>query len=87
MSEQNIIVTGGLEIPGFQITKICGMVRGLVVRSPTITQGILGGLKSMIDGRVESYRTMCETSRNDAYFRNAGACAINGRQCYYCGAL
>jgi uncharacterized protein YbjQ (UPF0145 family) len=67
MSEQTIIVTGGLEIPGCQIIKICGIVRGLVVRSPTISQGILGGLKSIIGGRVESYREMCETSRNDAY--------------------
>ena len=67
MSEPNMIVTGGLEIPGYKINKICGMVRGLVVRSPTIAQGFLGGLKSIIGGRVESYRAMCESSRNDAY--------------------
>jgi uncharacterized protein YbjQ (UPF0145 family) len=67
MSQQEIIVTSGLELPGFEITKICGLVRGIVVRSPTIAQGLLGGLKTIIGGRVESYRAMCESARNDAY--------------------
>lgn len=82
MSEQNMIVTGGLEIPGYQIIKICGIVRGLVVRTPTIAQGFLGGFKYIVGGRIESYREMCETSRNDAYnemvehARSLGANAI-----------
>lgn len=82
MSEQNMIVTGGLDIPGYQILTVCGIVRGLVVRSPTISQGFLGGLNNLLGGRIASYRDMCETSRNDAYSemvehaRSLGANAI-----------
>ncbi len=43
------------------------MVRGLIVRSPTIAQGILGGLKSMIGGRIGAYTEMCEQGRQHAY--------------------
>jgi len=44
-----------------------GVVRGIVVRSPTIAQGILGGLKSFIGGRIGAYTEMCEQARQQAY--------------------
>jgi uncharacterized protein YbjQ (UPF0145 family) len=43
------------------------MVRGIIVRSPTIAQGILGGLKSIIGGRIGAYTEMCEQGRQHAY--------------------
>ena len=36
------------DMPGYRIIAHKGMVRGIVVRSPTIAQGILGGLKSIM---------------------------------------
>ena len=41
--------------------------RGIIVRSPTIAQGILGGLKSIIGGRIGAYTEMCEQGRQHAY--------------------
>ena len=67
MTNENFLVTTGFELPGVQMSKNCGIVRGLVVRVPTISQGFLGGLKSIVGGRVESYREMCETARSEAY--------------------
>ena len=43
------------------------MVRGIIVRAPTITQGIMGGLKSFIGGRIGAYTEMCEQARQQAY--------------------
>jgi uncharacterized protein YbjQ (UPF0145 family) len=54
-------------IDGCDIVETKGLVRGIIVRSPTISQGILGGLKNIIGGRIGSYTTMCEQTRAQAY--------------------
>jgi uncharacterized protein YbjQ (UPF0145 family) len=55
------------EIPGHEITEHKGLVRGIIVRSPTISQGILGGLKNIIGGKIGAYTAMCEQTRSQAY--------------------
>jgi uncharacterized protein YbjQ (UPF0145 family) len=40
-----MIVTTGNEVAGRVITGYLGIVRGIVVRSPSIGQGFLGGLQ------------------------------------------
>jgi len=47
-----MLVSTTFDIPGYRITSHKGLVRGIIVRSPTIAQGILGGLKSIIGGRI-----------------------------------
>jgi uncharacterized protein YbjQ (UPF0145 family) len=54
-------------IEGYKITQYKGLVRGIVVRAPTISQGILGGLKSIIGGQIGAYAEMCEQARQQAY--------------------
>lgn len=54
-------------IEGSRITQYRGIVRGIVVRAPTIMQGFFGGLKSIIGGQIESYTEMCEQAREQAY--------------------
>ena len=43
--EFSMIVTTGNEVEGCTITSYLGIVRGIVVRSPSISQGFFGGLK------------------------------------------
>jgi uncharacterized protein YbjQ (UPF0145 family) len=64
-----VIVTTGNEVTGHVIADYLGIVRGIVVRSPTITQGLLGGLKQMVSGNIESYATVCEHAREEAFER------------------
>jgi uncharacterized protein YbjQ (UPF0145 family) len=77
-----MIVTSGNDVSGRSISSYIGIVRGIVVRSPSITQGIMGGLKQMIGGNIESYAAVCEAAREEAYVRmiqqaqNKGADAI-----------
>lgn len=84
MPQPPIQVTTTFTLEGFQITEYKGLVRGLVVRAPTISQGILGGLKSIIGGQIGSYAEMCEQARGQAYdkliehAREMGANAILG---------
>ena len=60
-------VTTTFSIEGYRIAEYKGLVRGLVVRSPTIGQGLLGGLKSLIGGQIGAYAEMCEQARQQAY--------------------
>ncbi|HEY2825414.1 MAG TPA: YbjQ family protein [Gemmatimonadales bacterium] len=62
-------VTTTFTIEGYKITQYKGLVRGIVVRSPTIMQGVFGGLKSIIGGQIESYTEMCEQAREQAFER------------------
>ena len=80
----NIPVTTTFTIEGYRIKEYKGIVRGITVRAPTIVQGILGGLKNIIGGRIGAYTEMCEQARQQAYdlliehARSAGANAIVG---------
>ena len=60
-------VTTTFTIEGYRIVRYVGVVRGLIVRAPTIRQGILGGLKSIVGGNIEAYTEMCEQARQHAY--------------------
>ncbi|MGA2618099.1 MAG: YbjQ family protein [Thermoguttaceae bacterium] len=60
-------VTTTFTIEGHQIREYRGLVRGIIVRAPTIAQGILGGLKNIIGGRIGAYTDMCEQARQQAF--------------------
>ncbi|HEX4607363.1 MAG TPA: YbjQ family protein [Urbifossiella sp.] len=64
-----MIVTTGNEVVGRPVASYLGVVRGIVVRSPSITQGFLGGLKQIVGGNIESYAEVCEAAREEAYQR------------------
>lgn len=77
-------VTTTFSIEGYRIERYVGVVRGIIVRSPTIMQGMLGGLKSILGGQIGSYTAMCEQARQQAYdlmiehARELGANAVVG---------
>src|SRR5881296_3136571 len=62
-----IPVTTTFTIEGYRVTRYLGVVRGITVRAPTISQGILGGLKSIIGGQIGAYTEMCDQARQTAY--------------------
>ena len=63
----SIPVTTTFSFEGHQIVEYKGVVRGIIVRSPTIVQGLLGGLKNIVGGKIGAYTEMCEQTRQDAY--------------------
>ena len=63
----NMPVTTTFTIEGYRIREYRGIIRGIIVRAPTIAQGIVGGLKSIIGGRIGAYTQMCEQARQQAY--------------------
>ncbi len=79
-----MFVTTTFTIEGHEIVEDKGIVRGIIVRSPTISQGFMGGLKNIIGGAIGAYTEMCEQAREQAYdlllahARELGANAILG---------
>lgn len=79
-----MFITTTFTIEGYQIAEYKGLVRGIIVRAPTIAQGISGGLKTLIGGQIGAYTEMCEQAREQAYdsmlqhAREVGANAIVG---------
>src|SRR5258708_4745934 len=64
---ETLQTTTTVSIEGYRITENKGLVRGSLVRSPTIGQGFLGGLKQIIGGQIGAYTEMCEQTREQAY--------------------
>jgi uncharacterized protein YbjQ (UPF0145 family) len=60
-------VTTTYSFDGYRIVDYRGIVRGIIVRAPTIAQGFFGGLKSIIGGHIGAYTEMCEQARQQAF--------------------
>ena len=61
-----LIVTSN-DAPGYRVLKTLGMVRGITVRSRNVLSDALGGLQSMVGGRVGAYVKLAEAARAEAY--------------------
>ena len=79
-----MMVTTTFSFDGYRIKEYKGVVRGIIVRAPTIAQGIIGGLKNIVGGKIGAYTEMCEQTRQQAYelliqhAREVGANAVVG---------
>ena len=73
-----VVVTTGNDVQGRVIAAYLGVVRGIVVRAPTISQGLVGGLKQMVGGNIEAYADACEMARKDAFDRMVRQAAALG---------
>jgi uncharacterized protein YbjQ (UPF0145 family) len=73
-----MITTTANDVTGCIVSEYLGIVRGIVVRSPTIGQGLLGGLKQIVGGNNEQYAAVCEVAREEAYERMVQHAAERG---------
>ncbi|HYC75483.1 YbjQ family protein [Brevundimonas sp.] len=74
-----LIVTTN-DIPGHRIVSTLGVVRGITVRSRNVVSDMVGGVQSMIGGRVGAYVKLAEAARAEAYqelVEHAGAMGAN----------
>jgi uncharacterized protein YbjQ (UPF0145 family) len=75
-----MITTTTFTIDGYRIKEYKGIVRGIIVRAPTVSQGFLGGLKRFVGGKIGAYTKMCEQTRQQAFdsmIQNAEAVGAN----------
>jgi uncharacterized protein YbjQ (UPF0145 family) len=66
---EEIVVTTANEVAGHRVDRYLGVVRGIVVRSPSIGQGFKGAFKQIVGGNIESFAQVCEAARHEAFRR------------------
>ena len=64
-----MIVTSTEVIPGRQVGKILGVVKGNTVRAKHIGRDIMAGLKTIVGGEIKGYTDMLTQARTEAYNR------------------
>jgi uncharacterized protein YbjQ (UPF0145 family) len=64
---EQLIVTTGNEVAGYEIVKYLAIVRGIVVRATSFGKGFVGALKSLGGGNISEFTEVCEAARHDAY--------------------
>lgn len=65
-------------MPGYEIVRVIGLVRGNTVRTRNVGVDILAGLRTLIGGEVEGYTAMLSQSREQALDRLRAECLSQG---------
>jgi uncharacterized protein YbjQ (UPF0145 family) len=73
-----VIVTTANHFDGHEVSEYLGIVRGIVVRSQTISQGIRGAFSSILGGNIRAYEEVCEDARSHAFTRMVEHAAERG---------
>lgn len=61
-----IVVTTN-DLPGYTITDVHGVARGITVRSRSVLGNIGGQIQSLFGGNLSVYTNLAETARQEAY--------------------
>lgn len=61
------MVTTAFELPGYRISRNCGIVRGIIVRSRSVIGTLGAGLQTIIGGNITIFSSLCEKTREDAF--------------------
>ena len=79
-----MMVTTTNDLPGYNVVKTLGLVRGVTVRSRSVIGNIGGSIQSIFGGNLSIYTKLAEDAREEAYqllvahAREHGANAILG---------
>lgn len=79
MLDHNLVTTT-FELPGFEVVRTFGLVRGIVVRSRSVIGNIGASLQTIFGGNITIYTSLCEQARSEAYelmIRNAKGAGAN----------
>ena len=77
-----MIVATTNDLPGYRITSVIGVVRGITVRSRSVVGNLGGAIQSIFGGNLSIYTDLAEHARREAYdllvdhARHAGADAV-----------
>lgn len=61
------LITASNQLEGYKVTKHLGVVRGITVRSRSILGNMVGGLQSVLGGKLSIYIELCERAREEAF--------------------
>jgi len=61
------MVTTAPTLPGYDVAKSLGLVRGITVRSRSIIGNFAAGLQTILGGNITILTELCEKAREEAY--------------------
>lgn len=61
------MITTSNQLEGYRVTKHCGVVRGIIVRSRSLLGNIAGGFQTLLGGKISIYQELCEKTREEAF--------------------
>jgi uncharacterized protein YbjQ (UPF0145 family) len=61
------MTTTTFELDGYRVTRMLGIVRGIIVRSRSVIGNFAAGLQTLVGGNITIYTELCEKARNDAF--------------------
>jgi uncharacterized protein YbjQ (UPF0145 family) len=61
------MTTTHFELPGFQLVRSLGVVRGIIVRSRSVFGTIGASLQTLVGGNISLLTNLCEKAREDAF--------------------
>ena len=64
---QHDMITGTFELPGYNVVKNLGIVRGITVRSRSVVGSFVGSIQTIFGGNITIYTELCEQARTEAF--------------------
>jgi uncharacterized protein YbjQ (UPF0145 family) len=61
------MTTTQFELPGYEVTRSLGLVRGIIVRSRSIFGTIGASLQTLVGGNITLLTDLCEKTREDSF--------------------
>ena len=61
------LITASNQLEGYKVTKHLGIVRGITVRSRSVLGNMVGGLQTLMGGKLSIYIELCERAREEAF--------------------
>lgn len=61
------MVTTTNDLPGYQVTRPLGIVRGITVRSRSVVGNFGAALQTIVGGNISIYAKLCEKAREEAF--------------------
>src|SRR5579863_4789305 len=62
-----MMVTTSIELPGYQVVRNFGIVRGIIVRSRSLLGSIGAGLQTIVGGNITLLTELCEKTREESF--------------------
>ena len=67
--DENVLLSTADVLPGFQVTKVVGLVRGNTIRARAIGHDIMAVFKTLVGGEIGEYTKMLAEAREQALDR------------------
>ena len=63
----DFVATTANDLPGYQVTRVLGVVRGITVRSRSVLVNIGARLQTLVGGNISLLTELCERTRAEAF--------------------